>query len=206
MSYLNSSAVHSCIHDGGYSSTNKKTRGEKTVPQPCLDCFAVEVQRIRHEYPHGNTCAHWQRLWGKIGDGSDNTKRDSQFYSLWCLITQLYPNLDSVDANKNQVIVRRVNSQLQLEGSPVFGKDGIVDEEDLDASTKMYVTRMVRNQVQQYQRQSSIGSLEDPGKAKIRDAIRVDIHKQQRGVPKLVDHRRRNGVPKVQINPGGNFL
>lgn len=214
MSHLISWSVYSCGCKSSvtpttfnrlrkYSSAVQGQHRERRIDRPCAECIgkARKLKAPKGAQQKENEEGLFERwCWAKHAAASEND--NGEFYSLVYLLTQLYPDLDLVPVNEADVIVRRVNSQLRLEAYPIYGEDGVHDEDDIDEDMKVYITEIVHDQVQQYQKR--YGSVHY---GRVMDAVCVDVRPQNHVYPKLVNcHRQARMVPVEVVHPGGNYF
>jgi hypothetical protein len=142
---------------GGITLALNSRTFEMRVEQTCEDCTYLDhptrFDRTRYE----------DRVSRDIRRAGESPLKN--------LVTQLCPHLNSPVANA--VILKRVKSQMQLEGLSD-------DEDSLDGDTKARVTSVIREQVDQY--------------CQVGEALYVN--KRVRLVPKLVYCGPGRGSPK----------
>jgi hypothetical protein len=213
MSHLISWSVYSCGCKSSvtpttfkrlrkYSSAVEGQHRERKINRPCAECISkarkLRAPTVAQQKADEGLFDRW--CWAKHAATNEND--DGEFYSLVYLLTQLYPDLDSVPVNEVDVIVRRVNSQLRLEDCPIFGKGCVHEEDDIDEDTKVCITEIVHDQVQQYQKRHGGAQY-----VEVVDAVCVDVRRQNHHSPRLVScYRQARVVPMEVVHPGGNYF
>lgn len=134
--------------------------------------FEMRVERSCENCAYADLPTRFNRTWAE--DSADRDRYEvcsAERSPLKDLVTQLCPSLGSHAARS--VILRRVKSQMQLEGLSD-------DESSLDEDTKAHVTSVIRSQVDQF--------------CQVGEAVCMDT--RQVLVPKLVCCRPRRRQPE----------
>lgn len=117
---------------------------QATAPRPCRRCFGKEFRKAEQKGEQ-NWVEIWMTEWA--GEVASDVDVETDQSRLKPLLHQICPHLRSVENFKEETFIKRVNSQLSLEGISI--SDNACPGK-LDYGTRQKVTQVVEDQLQMH--------------------------------------------------------
>lgn len=166
-----------------FSKTSNERYYRANAPRSCRKCLDKEIRAAKGK--RQNFVEQWQSQWAEqvaAYGSADNGHSD-----LKSMLHQICPHLRSVGNFKEETFIKRVNSQLSLEGL-VLSEDACPSK--VDHETRQKVTRIVEDQLHMH-RSVKLKNLVALQVSPLQEA---EVAERWNQPPKLVHFRTKPGV------------